>query len=80
MRKPREGATVVEELRVEKRLTQAELAQVSGVSRMTIINIEARRNTNPSTKTLIALAKALDTTAEVLYEDVGGEGSEDSAT
>ena len=49
----------LKEARFEARMTQAELAKASGVSRMTIVNIEADKYENVKIGTLKKLAKAL---------------------
>ncbi|MBW2363236.1 MAG: helix-turn-helix domain-containing protein [Deltaproteobacteria bacterium] len=60
------------ERRVESGLTQAQLAARAGVSRALVSAIEAGRNL-PRIDAALALARALDTTAEQLF---GGRGSE----
>ena len=55
----------LKELRIEKRLKQAELAQKVGVSGMTISQWE-RSDTVPSGPNLLSLATALDTTPDFL--------------
>ena len=49
----------LKEARFEARMTQEELAKASGVSRMTIVNIEADKYENVKIGTLKKLAKAL---------------------
>lgn len=57
----------LKELRIEKRLTQEELAARSGVSRQTIISIENDPAYNVTYKTLTALADALGATVDQLF-------------
>lgn len=57
------------ELRKERGMTQEKLAQVSGVGRVTIALIEAGTTKNVSSKTLLALAKALNITVDALFFD-----------
>ena len=52
--------------RVEKDLTQAELAEEAGCTRQTIGLIEADKF-NPSLKLCLAIAKALDKTLDDLF-------------
>lgn len=56
----------VRECRAATGLTQAELAERAGISRTTVTAIEARR-TVPSVAAALALAKALETTVEILF-------------
>ena len=48
------------EMRLNKRLTQQELAQASGVGQGVISDIESGATQNPRLDTLIKLANALD--------------------
>ncbi len=48
-------------------MTQEELAEKSGVSRSTISAIENNQNRTASSKTLLALAKALNTTVNRIF-------------
>lgn len=57
----------VKELRESLHLTQEELAAKSGVSRITIALIESGTTKNASSKTLLKLAKALETTIDCLF-------------
>ena len=54
-------------MREAARLTQEQLAERSGVSRTTISAIENNDGKAVSTKTLLALAKALNTTVKRLF-------------
>lgn len=55
------------EIREEKRITQEELAEKSGVSRTTISGIENKTIRSTTSKTLMAIAKALDVTVEKIF-------------
>ena len=54
-------------MRVEKDMTQEELAEKSGVSRATIVALENDDEKTTTTKTLLKIAKALDTTVDTLF-------------
>lgn len=56
----------VRRLRIENGLEQRELAELAGVSRMTIGNIERVTYDRANPSTLKAIAKAFDTTVEAL--------------
>ncbi|HVJ67800.1 MAG TPA: substrate-binding domain-containing protein [Caulifigura sp.] len=56
----------VRELRIARRLTQAELAGQAGISRPAVTAIEAGRIA-PSVTAAISIAKVLDTTVETLF-------------
>ncbi len=57
----------LKEIREEKGITQEELEKKSGVSRQTISAIENNDDYQAKTGTLLALAKALDTTVDKLF-------------
>lgn len=57
----------VREIREEKRLTQAELAEKSGISRQTIIAIENEENYSTTTTTLLKIANALETPVNLIF-------------
>ena len=57
----------IKQIREKLGLTQEALAQASGVGRVTIALIESGTTKNASSKTLIALAKALHTTIDELF-------------
>ena len=57
----------VKELREAKGMTQEELEEKSGVSRQTISAIENNRCGDVKTGTLMAIAKALDTTLDAIF-------------
>lgn len=57
----------VKEIREAQGITQEELEKKSGVSRQTISAIENNDNYQAKTGTLLALAKALDTTVDKLF-------------
>lgn len=55
------------EVRKDKGLTQEELAEKSGISRVTIANIERGAVTNLKISTMLSLANALDSTVEKIF-------------
>lgn len=55
------------EVRKDKWLTQEELAEKSGISRVTIANIERGAVTNLKISTMLSLANALDSTVEEIF-------------
>lgn len=57
----------IKEKREEVGMTQEELAEKSGVSRTTISGLENCTVRETTTKTLVALAKALDTTVDQIF-------------
>lgn len=52
--------TRIREVREERGMSQSELARLSGISRQVIWKIETDEETNTTTKTLGAIAKALE--------------------
>ena len=54
-------------VRKDKGLTQEELAEKSGISRVTIANIERGAVTNLKISTMLSLANALDSTVEEIF-------------
>lgn len=57
----------IKEIREKKRMSQAELAEMSGVSRATIIRVESADNVVINTKTLEKLASALGVSVRTLF-------------
>ena len=57
----------IKEARESKGMTQEKLAEISGVSRGTIIALERGEAKITTTKTLVKLAKALNTTVEEIF-------------
>ena len=57
----------LKEIREGKGITQEELEKISGVSRQTISAIENNDNYQAKTGTLVALARALETTVDKLF-------------
>lgn len=57
----------IKEVREAANLTQEELSEKSGVSRGTISALENGTERNTSTKTLLKLAVALETTIDALF-------------
>lgn len=57
----------LKEFREKKGLTQNELAEKSNVSRVTISQLEQGIEKNTTTKTLLKLAAALETTVDNIF-------------
>lgn len=57
----------IKERREELRMSQEELSQKSGVNRTTISMIETGKAEQVLTGTLVALAKALETTVDKIF-------------
>lgn len=57
----------IKEVREEKRMTQEELAAKSGISRTTISGLENGTARSVSTKTLLKIAAALETTVDCIF-------------
>ncbi len=57
----------VKEVREAANISQEELAKKSGVSRMTIVAIENNDEYVTTTKTLLKIAKALNTTVDEIF-------------
>ena len=57
----------IKELREAKKMTQEQLASKSGVSRGTIVALESGEGRTTTTKTLLKISKALDTTIDALF-------------
>ena len=57
----------IKEVRESKNMTQEELADKSGVSRGTISALENGSLRNTTSKTLLKLAQALDTSVECIF-------------
>jgi putative transcriptional regulator len=57
----------IREIREKKRMSQTELAELSGVSRQTIISLETKDNVETTTATLRAIAKALGVSVKSLF-------------
>lgn len=57
----------IKEIRESKGMTQEELEKKSGVSRQTISAIENNRCGDVKTGTLMALAKALETSIDAIF-------------
>jgi transcriptional regulator with XRE-family HTH domain len=56
---PRRLGTIVKDLRIQRGLSQRELAKIAGVSDPYITLLETNQRTNPSLTVLRQLAKAL---------------------
>lgn len=57
----------IKEMREKAGLTQEQLAKKAGVSRVTIAMLETKDDFNTTTKTLLKIADALDTTVDALF-------------
>ena len=57
----------IKKMREAKKMTQEQLASKSGVSRGTIVALESGEDRTTTTKTLLKIAKALDTTIDALF-------------
>ena len=57
----------IKELREALKMTQTELAEKSGISRGTISALEQNTVRETTTKTLVSIAKALDSTVDQLF-------------
>jgi len=57
----------IKEVRESKHMTQEELSEKSGVSRTTISSLENNTVKNTSTKTLLRIANALETTVDEIF-------------
>lgn len=57
----------IKEVREEKRMTQEELAEKSGVSRSTIVALEKGTMNDVKMSTLQKLASAMDTTVQEIF-------------
>lgn len=61
----------IKETRNALGMTQEELANKSGVSRVLIAGLESGARTNTTTKTLVAIANAMGTTVDRIFFDEG---------
>lgn len=57
----------IKQVREAKGITQEKLAELSGVSRGTIVALESGEAKITTTKTLVKLANALNTTVEEIF-------------
>lgn len=57
----------IKELREKKKMSQAELARISGVSRATVIRLENSEDVVINSRTLEKLAKALNVSIKSLF-------------
>lgn len=57
----------IKEMREKRKMTQERLAELSGVSRTTIWALESGNAKTTTTKTLLQIATALDTTVDQLF-------------
>ena len=66
---------ILHEMRKKRRLTQQQLATISGVSQQAISSIENGSRQSPSVETLYKLSSALMCTVDDLIEENGEEGA-----
>ena len=66
---------ILHEMRKKRRLTQQQLATISGVSQQAISNIENGSRQSPSVETLYKLSRSLKCTVDDLIEENGEEGA-----
>lgn len=59
---------LLKEIREQKKLSQYQLASLSGVPQQTISAIESQKRQNPGVETLYPIAKALGCTVDDLYK------------
>jgi transcriptional regulator with XRE-family HTH domain len=59
------------EMRKEKKMSQEELAEKSGVSRTIIVALESGNEVTTTTTTLLKIANALDTTVDQIFFSKG---------
>lgn len=57
----------IEKFRKAKGMTQEDLAEKSGVCRTIIASLESGARTHTTTKTLVKLAEALETTVDSIF-------------
>lgn len=68
----------IRRIRNEKKLSQRQLAELSGISNTYLSDIEIGR-TNPSLKTLNKLAEALEKPLATFFVDSSGAGDQNSS-
>ncbi|MBQ1215216.1 MAG: helix-turn-helix transcriptional regulator [Firmicutes bacterium] len=66
---------ILHKMRKKRRLTQQQLATISGVSQQAISSIENGSRQSPSVETLYKLSRALKCTVDDLIEENGEEGA-----
>jgi len=57
----------IKERRKELQMTQEELAEKANVSRQTIFSLETGKQENATLETMLSIAKALDSTVDVIF-------------
>ena len=67
--------SILYEMRKKQRLTQQELAAISGISQQAISNIENGSRKSPRVGTMLKLSRALKCTVDDLIEENGEEGA-----
>lgn len=59
----------IKDIRIENGMTQADLAEASGVSRFTIIGLETGKITNTKTDTIRKIANGLGVSVDAIFFD-----------
>ncbi len=59
----------IKEMREKQNMTQEQLAEKSGISRVTISELECGKRHGTTSKTLVSIAKALGTTVDKIFFD-----------
>lgn len=67
--------SILYKMRKKQRLTQQELAAISGISQQAISNIENGSRKSPRVGTMLKLSRALKCTVDDLIEENGEEGA-----
>ena len=57
----------IKEVREEKKMSVAELAEKAGLSRQQIYNLESDRENDPKLSTLLKIAEAMGVTLDVIF-------------
>lgn len=57
----------IAEIRKNKKMTQQDLAKKAGISRVTLSLLETGKQKGTSTKTILAIAKALGVSVDALF-------------
>ena len=56
----------IREVRKSRKLTQAALADMAGISRVALVNIETGKSTDVNASTIVKIANALETSTDYL--------------
>lgn len=57
----------IKEVREEKKMSVAELAEKSGISRQQIYNLESDKENDPKLSTLLKIAEAMGVTLDTIF-------------